>query len=118
MSTTTSNATLTIQVKRWRGSQNPGLLILSKLMEAEGMRPYRWQEGPNFRSPARTHGYDKVLYCVQGSIEINFPDEFERYTLRAGDRVEIPKGVRYAQTVGAEGVMCIEARRDARISLN
>jgi quercetin dioxygenase-like cupin family protein len=113
---TTTN--LEITVRRWKGSQNPDLTTLIRLLQTENLRPYRWQEGPNFRSPARTHNYDRVLYCVQGTIEINFPDLFERYVLRAGDRVDIPKGTRYAQAAGAEGVICLESRRDTRINLN
>jgi len=111
-------STLAVTVRRWKGSQNPDILMLMGLLRAEGLRPYRWQEGPNARTAVRSHNYDRVLYCVQGVIEVNFPDLFEHYTLRAGDRIDIPKATRYGQTVGAEGVVCLESRRDIAINLN
>ncbi len=77
-------------------------------MRDERLRPYVWVNAPNYRYPVRSHGYDKVLYCVQGSLELTFPDMRQQVTLRAGDRIELPRGVRYSAIVGPLGAQCVE----------
>jgi len=57
------------------------------------------------------HPYHKVIYVVQGSITFHLPDMNEDVTLSAGDRLDLPAGVRHAATVGSEGVVCLEAHR-------
>jgi len=37
-----------------------------------------------------------------------FPKSRKRVTLRAGDRVDIPRGVRYGTIVGPSGAQCVE----------
>ncbi len=101
----------TVALTRWQGSQHPNLQNITRALAAEGLSAYRWQNGPNFRHPLRSHTFDKVLYCIQGSVEIDIPDYAQRILLRAGDRIELPAGVRYAQAVGPDGVQCIESRR-------
>lgn len=78
-------------------------------MQKEGLRPYAWENSPNYRYAVRTHGYTKVLYVIEGLIEVNFPDTNERVKLRAGDRLEIPAGVRHGAIVGGSGAKCVEA---------
>ena len=96
------------QVTRWRGGQHPTLEIISRLLRREGLRPYVWANMPNFRYPVHSHGYDKVLYCVQGTIEVAFPEAGRRVTLRPGDRIDLPYHVRYSIIVGPTGAQCIE----------
>ncbi len=98
-----------LKVTRWHGGQHPTFQTITLRMEQEGLRPYRWSNGPNYRYAPRSHGYDKVLYCVQGSVEVILPDEGEHLLLRSGDRLELAHGVRYAQIVGPEGVSCVES---------
>jgi quercetin dioxygenase-like cupin family protein len=49
------------------------------------------------------------LYVVEGTVEISLPDSNQRMNLRAGDRVDIPAGVRHGTIVGANGAKCVEA---------
>lgn len=77
-------------------------------MRDENLCPYVWNSPPNFRYPVRSHGYDKTLYCVQGTIEIGLAHSRERVLLRAGDRVDLPRGSRYSVIVGPEGARCVE----------
>lgn len=77
-------------------------------MRDERLRPYVWSNTPNYRYPVRSHGYDKTLYCVQGALEIVFPDARQRVTLRPGDRIDLPRGVRYGAIVGPAGAQCVE----------
>jgi len=78
-------------------------------MKKEGLRPYMWDNTPNFRYGIRSHGYDKVLYVVEGSLEITLPDSNQRMRLKPGDRVDIPAGVRHGAIVGSSGAKCVEA---------
>ena len=66
---------------RWRGGQHPTLDTITRLMRDEQLRPYVWVNAPNSRHPVRSHGYDKTIYCVQGSIEIILPDPRQRVLL-------------------------------------
>ncbi len=83
-------------------------------MADEGLQPYRWADGPNFRYAPRRNNYAKVLYCVQGSLEIILPDLEQRITLRAGDRLELASGIRHAQIVGPNGAQCLESRLESQ----
>jgi hypothetical protein len=96
-----------IKVTRWRGSQHPTHQTITQQMAREGLRPYTWTQGPNFRDGVRSHGYSKVLYCVEGVLEIVLPDINQRITLRPGDRVELPRGVRHAAIIGPRGARCV-----------
>ncbi|HEX3054092.1 MAG TPA: hypothetical protein VHP83_25785 [Aggregatilineaceae bacterium] len=97
-----------VKIIRWRGGQHPTLDNITRVMRDEGLRPYVWVNAPNFRYPVRSHGYDKTLYCIQGSLEIMFPQTKQRITLHAGDRVDIPRGVRYSAIIGPSGAQCVE----------
>lgn len=97
-----------VRVTRWRGGQHPTLDNITHQMREEGLRPYVWANIPNFRYPVRSHGYDKTLYCVQGALEITFPSNRQRVTLRAGDRVDVPCGIRYSAIIGPAGAQCVE----------
>jgi quercetin dioxygenase-like cupin family protein len=97
-----------VRITWWRGGQHPTLENITRRMAEEGLRPYMWANTPNFRYPIRSHGYDKTLYCVQGSLEITFPETKQRIVLRAGDRIDLPHGVRYSAIIGPSGVQCIE----------
>lgn len=97
-----------VKVIRWRGGQHPTYQTIARLMENEGLRPYAWTQGPNARQALRSHGYSKVMYCVDGVVEVILPDFDQRVTLRPGDRMDVPRGVRYAIIVGARGARCVE----------
>lgn len=99
----------TVSVKRWTGSMHPTVSTITKLMQQENLRPYMWANSPNHSYAVRSHGYAKVLYVVEGTIELTLPDSNERVLLRAGDRVEIPAGVRHGTIVGIKGARCVEA---------
>jgi quercetin dioxygenase-like cupin family protein len=104
-----------VRITRWHGSQHPTFSLITREMKKEGLRPYMWTNSPNARYGVRTHGYDKVLYVIEGVVEITLPDVNQRMQMRAGDRADIPAGVRHGTIVGASGAKCVEAavaRRD------
>ncbi len=100
-----------IRIIRWRGGQHPTYQTITRRMQEEGLRPYAWSNGPNFRYTARSHGYSKVLYCVEGSLEVILPDANQSVVLRPGDRMELPRGVRHAAIVGPSGAQCVESAK-------
>jgi len=97
-----------VRITRWRGGQHPTLEIITRRMREEGFRPYVWVNAPNFRYSPRSHGHDKTLYCVQGSLEVIFPETKQRVTLRVGDRIDVPRRVRYSAIIGPSGAQCVE----------
>ena len=81
------------------------------LMENEGLDPYTWSNGPFDVYSAHSHGFDKVIYVVQGSITFGLPELGQSLTLNAGDRLDLPAGVVHNAKVGAEGVVCLEGHK-------
>ena len=80
-------------------------------MQREGLAPYSWSNGPHDAYAAHSHTYDKVIYCVSGSITFGLPDADRRFTLHPGDRLDLPAGTLHDALVGSEGVVCLEAHR-------
>ena len=72
---------------------------------------YSWSNGPGDKYAPHSHGYEKVLYCVEGSIAFVLAGTAERIELSAGDRMVLPAGTAHAAEVGARGCTCIEGRR-------
>jgi mannose-6-phosphate isomerase-like protein (cupin superfamily) len=98
-----------VRVQRWSGGQHPTVSTITRLMQKEGLRPYMWVNTPNHRYAVRSHGYDKVLFVIDGTLEIMFPDSNQMIRLRPGDRVDIQAGVRHGTIVGSSGAKCVEA---------
>lgn len=73
------------------------------------MEAYTWSNGPFDTYTAHTHAYDKVLYCVSGTIIFRLGGDGQTYELRPGDRLDLPAGTVHAAEVGAQGVVCLEA---------
>lgn len=83
---------------------------MSKLQkEATGC--YSWSNGPGDIYAPHSHGYEKVLYCVEGSITFVLEGTGRRLELMAGDRMVLPGGIVHAAEVGPQGCTCIEGRR-------
>ncbi len=72
---------------------------------------YSWSNGPGDRYAAHSHGYEKVLYCVDGSITFVLDPEGKHLELKAGDRMVLPAGTVHSAVVGKRGCTCIEGRR-------
>jgi len=72
---------------------------------------YSWSNGPNDRYAAHSHPYEKVLYCVDGSITFVLEQERKRLELNPGDRMVLPAGTVHSAIVGASGCTCIEGKR-------
>jgi quercetin dioxygenase-like cupin family protein len=72
---------------------------------------YSWSNGPHDRYAAHSHPYEKVLYCVEGSITFMIEREGNRVDLSSGDRMVLPPGTVHSAVVGPTGCTCIEGKR-------
>ena len=101
----------TPHVTPWAGSTAPTESTLRQLMADEGLSPYPWSNGPHDSYAAHSHGYDKVIYVVRGSITFGLPELNQQLALNAGDRLDLPAGTIHDAVVGSQGVLCLEAHR-------
>ena len=84
--------------------------LMAKLRgEAGGC--YSWSNGAGDVYAPHSHSYEKVLYCVDGSITFVLEKDGRRLELNAGDRMVLPAGTVHSAVVGAGGCTCIEGRR-------
>lgn len=100
-----------IQIKKWPHSHQPTESELNQILQADGLSPYRWSNGPHDVYNAHEHAFHKVIFVVSGSITFGFPIEGEPTTLYPGDRLELPAHIRHNAVVGVDGVVCLEAHR-------
>ena len=80
-------------------------------LRSEATGCYSWSNGAGDRYAPHSHGYEKVLYCVDGSITFTLEADGRRLLLRPGDRMVVPAGTVHSAVVGATGCTCIEGRR-------
>jgi quercetin dioxygenase-like cupin family protein len=104
-----------LQVIRWQENTVPAEQELRKRMQQAGLSPYTWSNGPGDQYAVHSHSYQKVLYCVRGSIRFILPDQIDStgnpgvLDLQPGDCMLLPAGVRHSAQVGKQGVTCLEA---------
>lgn len=105
-----------MQIIRWQGT-TPQEQELRSRMQQQGLSPYSWSNGPYDTYSVHSHSYEKVLYCVRGSIRFILPDQPEserNIDLTPGDCMILPAGVRHSAEVGPQGVTCLEATRSGK----
>jgi quercetin dioxygenase-like cupin family protein len=108
-----------MQVIRWNEPMPPQEQALRARMQREGLSPYTWSNGPDDYYAPHIHSYEKVLYCVRGSIRFIIHNQHsvvgsqsEDYLdLNPGDCMILPPGVRHSAQVGPRGVTCLEGTR-------
>jgi quercetin dioxygenase-like cupin family protein len=79
------------------------------MLAADGLSAYAWSSGPHDRYAAHEHAFDKVIYVVRGNITFGLAETAQSVHLAAGDRLDLPAGVRHDALVGPDGVLCLEA---------
>ena len=84
---------------------------LMSTLRREAGSCYSWSNGPHDRYAAHSHPYEKVLYCVEGSITFMLEPEGKRVDLSSGDRIVLPPGTVHSAVVGPTGCTCIEGKR-------
>ncbi|HKB18664.1 MAG TPA: cupin domain-containing protein [Candidatus Dormibacteraeota bacterium] len=89
----------------------PGFEDLMARLRTEASGCYSWSNGPGDRYAAHSHTFEKVLYCVDGSITFVLEGDGRRLELKPGDRMELPAGTVHSAVVGPGGCTCIEGHR-------
>ena len=84
---------------------------LMKRLQGEATGCYSWSNGPGDRYAPHSHSYEKVLYCVEGSITFVLEARGERLELKPGDRMNLAAGTVHSAVVGPQGCTCIEGKR-------
>ena len=105
-----------MQLMRWSETTPPSEQALRQRMQQAGLSPYSWSNAPGDSYAVHSHSYEKVLYCVRGSIRFVLPDQpttAQAIDLTPGDGMILPPGVRHSAYVGPQGVTCLEATRQA-----
>ena len=113
-----------MHIIRWQESIPPQESHLRLHMQQEEITPYTWSNGPNYSYAVHTHKYQKVLYCVYGSIRFLLygqstgSGQDTSIDLSPGDCLILPAGIPHSAQVGPEGVTCLEAAcsSDAQIA--
>jgi quercetin dioxygenase-like cupin family protein len=82
-------------------------------VRAEARDAYSWSNGPGDRYAEHEHGYTKLLYCTEGSIDFHTADG-RTISLAAGDRMVLPAGMRHSAKVGPNGCTCVEGKLGER----
>lgn len=105
-----------MQIVRWQEVISPQEQELRRRMQQDGLSPYAWSNGPGESYAVHSHHYEKVLYCVRGSIRFVLPDHRDvgsngAVDLNPGDCLVLPSRVRHSALVGPQGVTCLEAAR-------
>jgi len=98
-------------VTPWSDPEPPTQPALWQRMVDEGLSPHTWSNGPHDVYAAHSHGYNKVIYVVDGSITFGLPALGKQLMLKAGDRLDLPAGIIHDAQVGAHGVICLEAHK-------
>jgi quercetin dioxygenase-like cupin family protein len=80
-------------------------------LKSEASDCYSWSNGPGDRYSPHTHRYEKVLYCVDGSITFFLERDRRQVALEPGDRMVLPAETEHSAVVGPHGCTCIEGRR-------
>ena len=56
-----------------------------------------------------SHEFNKLLYCLRGSIQFELVENGERIELLSDDGIELPAGTTHSAIAGPDGVVCVEA---------
>ncbi|MFI5284269.1 MAG: cupin domain-containing protein [Candidatus Dormibacterales bacterium] len=80
-------------------------------LRSEASDCYSWSNAPRDTYAAHSHAYEKVLYCVEGSIKFTIEPDRREVVLQAGDRMVLPPATVHSAAVGGDGCTCIEGRR-------
>lgn len=95
----------------WPHAEPPTEAALNTALAGEGLEPHWWGNGPGDRYEPHEHSYHKVLFCLSGSITFTVHSPGQRFTLRPGDRLDLPPFTTHSAAVGPNGCRCAEGWR-------
>ena len=74
-----------LKVTPWDKEEPPTEADLAEQLGEQELRVYHWSSPPEGMFAGHTHGYHKVLFILEGSIEFEFPTRHQSIRLKAGD---------------------------------
>jgi len=86
---------------------------LASRLAREGLSASEWSNGPGYTYDAHRHTFDKVLIARAGSITFHLTELGRDVELHSGERFQLPADTVHGATVGAQGVICLEAHLPA-----
>jgi quercetin dioxygenase-like cupin family protein len=99
-----------LKVTPWPSDKQPTLEEIEQYFDEQELDTYyNWAGTANSTIDGHTHGYHKVLFVLEGNVKFEFPTRHETLHLNAGDRLELPAGIRHNAVVGVDGVVCVES---------
>ena len=96
----------------WVGPEIPTEAAIRRVMDAEGLHYERWANRPLDVYFAHSHPVHKVIYVVAGAITFVLPKNGASFTMKVGDRIDLPAGTIHEAVVSTLGVECFEAHYD------
>jgi quercetin dioxygenase-like cupin family protein len=63
---------------------------------------YEWHDEPGAEYPVHAHKGDVTLFIEKGSVIFHFSDN-TTHTVKAGERFDVPIGLKHSAIVGAGG---------------
>lgn len=100
-----------LEVIRWKEAVKPREGTLRQRLEADGFDVFRWRDDAGADYQPHAHDHDESLWVIQGEITFGVGDE--RFALRAGDRLMLPKGTVHTAYTGATGCLYFIGQRPA-----
>lgn len=101
-----------VQILRWPHSHRLPESEIVAYFSAHDLDCHRWEKEPRSPFAVHDHPYDKILFCIEGSISFTVEKTGKEINLLPGDRLILPKGIRHSAVVGPDGVSCIQSGKD------
>lgn len=101
--------TTSARLTHWPGPEIPTETAIRRVLEAEGLAYGRWSNKPLDVYFAHSHTYNKVIYVIAGGITFTMPNDGTSFTMKIGDRLDLPAGVIHEAVISTLGVECFEA---------
>jgi hypothetical protein len=95
-------------VTHWAGPEIPTEAAIRAEVEMGGLPYERWSNGPLDIYFAHSHPYHKAIYVVAGAITFTLPKDGVHFTLKVGDRLNLPAGTIHEAVISTLGVECFE----------
>src|SRR5262245_20914928 len=96
---------------KWQGALPANERQVQEVIAREKLNGYTWSNAPYDDYAPHSHGYDKVILVLSGSLTWILPQSGQEITTTAGDRLDLPRGTVHAARVGPDGVTCFEAHQ-------
>lgn len=101
--------TTSAHLTHWPGPEIPTEAAIRRVLDAEGLEYGRWSNKPLDVYFAHSHPYNKVIYVIAGGITFTMPKDGTSFTMKVGDRLDLPAGTMHEAVISTLGVECFEA---------